>query len=184
MVENSRSSGGGDRGSHGLRARARQRRAHLDGGIVDAGQRGHRQRAKRHRPEQQDGEAQQRRHDRAIDEDAREVHSGPVPSLAAIHRHDLRAGEERNCPSVTTVSPGRRPLAITTLPPQAAPIVTGRISTGLSGLTAYTKCPCWPLCTASAGTTTAFWMVSSISVTVTNWPGHNVRSAFSNVALR
>ena len=74
MVENWRSSGVATDDGHGLRTGARQRGGHLDGRVVDAGQRRHRQRAERHDAEQQNGEHDQRRHDRTFDEDAGDVH--------------------------------------------------------------------------------------------------------------
>ena len=64
----------GHRGSHRLGAGARQRRGDLDGRVVHAGQRRHRQRAKTHDSEQKNREGRKRRHHRPFNENAREVH--------------------------------------------------------------------------------------------------------------
>ena len=61
---------------------------------------------------------------------------------------------------------------------------TRRASTVESGLTTKTNAPCWPVCSAWAGTTMASGSTASVRATFTNWPGHSRRSAFANVAFR
>ena len=57
MVENSRSSGVATEDAMVSGTGAGQRGGHLNGGVIDAGQRRHRQRAEGDDAEQQDGEA-------------------------------------------------------------------------------------------------------------------------------
>src|SRR6185437_14928864 len=123
-------------GCHGFRTRAGHGGVYGNRGVIHAGQRGHRQVAERHASEQEDGEAQQHRHDRALDENLREVHSAPVLILVASTGFTDAPGKSRNWPSVTTVSPGCTPLSMTVLAPKVRPALTFRISTELSGFTA------------------------------------------------
>ena len=88
----------GHRRSHGFRTGAGQRGGHLDVRIVHGGQRGHRQRSKGHHAEQQDGEHDQRGHDRAFDEDAGDImfraSERQVIDFAGRNRLYLRAGKQ------------------------------------------------------------------------------------------
>ena len=116
MVENWRSSGVATERRHGFGTGAGQRRVHLNGGVIHAGQRRHRQRAIAHDAEQQDGERDQRRHDRPFDEDAGNVHATTPASstLPAGTGLTCAPGKRRNWPSVTTDLAGRDALRSTT----------------------------------------------------------------------
>src|SRR5262249_42273388 len=110
--------------------------------------------AKRDDAEYQDGERNERRHHRALDECARQVHGWPSCFTASSGRI-AAPGNSRNWPSVTTVSPCARPFSTIVFFPKTRPMVTGRISALLSSTT-YTNGPCCPDCTASAGIVRAF----------------------------
>ena len=64
-------------------------------------------------------------------------------------------GSSRSWPSVTTRSPAATPWSITTSLARRRPTFTGRDSTVWSAFTTNTNGPCWPACTACAGTTMA-----------------------------
>src|SRR5205823_4184838 len=118
----------------GLGAAARQARVHRDDRVVDVGQVAHRQQAVADDAEQQDPDHHQRGRDRTADEDLGEVHCRVPPPLApppaapppASRTSTFAPGPIRNCPSVTTVSPGLRPLAITASTSSERSTWTGR----------------------------------------------------------
>src|SRR5471032_2573336 len=68
----------GDRRGHYVRRRTRIERLHLDGRIVDGGQRGQRQEAQRDEADQHDCRHQQRRADRTQNKRTRWIHAGAV----------------------------------------------------------------------------------------------------------
>ena len=76
MVENCALERGRDGRGHGFGAGAGKRGVDLDGGIIHARQRGHRQRAIGHDAEQQNAQRGERRENGAADEELRNVHQG------------------------------------------------------------------------------------------------------------
>ncbi len=125
----------GDGGRHGFRAGPRERRAHLNGGIVDGGQCGHGQAAEGDQTENQNRQHGQRGHDGAFDEDFRGVHDyAPVFGCTGSSKTGA-PGNNNSCPSVTTRSPAASPLLMTTLRSSVWPTVTRRASTVLSAFT-------------------------------------------------
>src|SRR5262249_18199120 len=126
---------GRDARCHGLRARAGDGGDYLNRRVIDAGQRGDGQRAKRDEAEQQNGEAHQRRHYGALDEERGEIHDSPSSGFFCPTSDTFAPGMRRRCPSVTTVSPGATPFSITMRLPKVRPTWTMRSSTVLSGLT-------------------------------------------------
>ena len=105
--------GRGYRGGHGVGTRSRQRRLHLNGRIVHAGQSRHRQRAIADDAEQQNAERGQRGENRPLNEKMRKIHQAPASALAAGAMRMCAPGNNRSWPSVTTVSPGEIPLSTT-----------------------------------------------------------------------
>ena len=76
------------------------------------------------------------RRDRTADERAGEVHRvAPVVAIGDSCTAMRAPGARRNCPSVTTVSPGRNPDAMTDSAPAVRATFTGRTSTVLSFFT-------------------------------------------------
>ena len=71
-----------DRRGDDVGARAGVERLHLDGRVGDLGQRRQRQREIRHEADREDRRHQQRRRDRALDEEARRIHAGAGRRLA------------------------------------------------------------------------------------------------------
>ena len=87
---------------------------------------------------------------------------GPAPARGAPGRRrglDLHARARHEAQLAVghhALARGRTPLVDHDLPGQARPQhLTGRDSTVWSGFTTKTNGPCWPVCTACAGTTTA-----------------------------
>ncbi len=122
----------GHGGRHGFGTGAGQRGRHLNGGVIHARQRRHRQLSESDGAEEQNGEADERGHDGPLDEEAREVHDFPASSFAGSTSCTCAPGKRRNWPSVTTVSPGAMPFSITIFLPKARPAVTARTATLLS----------------------------------------------------
>src|SRR5205085_7417969 len=190
-----------DRRGHHLGARARIEGEYLDGRVIDLRQRRDRQLAIRDHANEQQRDHQQRSRNRPQDEKARRVHPPsferwrPPPALPgaapagglisgrAEATSTCAPGRKRSTPSVTIVSPGRRPSAIAWRWPSRGPSFTGRKATVLSDCTTYTNIPCAPRCTAAAGTITASRSVSSFMRTLTNWFGKRPRSSFANCAF-
>ena len=97
---------------HRFRARAGQARVHLDGGEVDGRQVADRQLLIGHRAEDDDAQHDQRRRDRPLDEESREVHGVTFWVSSPLTLMWL-PGTRRSWPSVTTVSPACSPFLIT-----------------------------------------------------------------------
>src|ERR1019366_4299646 len=157
-----------DRGGHRLGARSRKRRGHLDGRKVYVRQVRNREEPVAHDAEEEDPHHHERRGDRTPDEDLGNIH------LIAT----FAPGARRSCPSVTTRSPGARPLSITDHCCQVRRTTTVRFSTVSSALMTYTYEPCCPAWTAGVGATTEFASVASVSETFVNCPGQSARSRF------
>src|SRR5207244_5227565 len=115
-------------GRHGLGARARKARVHLDGGEVDVGQIAHREQPVGHQPEHEDAHHDEGRHDGALDEQLGDAHLSPPSSRAASATPFTSTAApvtSRSWPSVTTSSPPRTPCAITVYTPAVRSTVTG-----------------------------------------------------------
>src|SRR6185295_19416432 len=115
-------------GRHGLRARAREARVHLDRGEIDVREIAHRQQAVGHQSEHQDAQHDECRHDGPPDEQPRDVHLSPSMARAGSAEPFTSTGApftSRTWPSVTTSSPGRTPCAITVYAPAGRSTVTG-----------------------------------------------------------
>src|SRR5207237_4854354 len=186
-------------GSHGVRRRSGKARRNQNRRKVYIGQIAHRQQAIAHDPEHQDPEHDQGGHHGPANEEFGDVHDySPrargfwefcaVPVLlpvvdgvtAACFNSTLAPGTNRNCPSVTTRSPGVRPLSTTACPSLLRLTITGRVSTVMSGLTTKTNCPCCPFWIACEGITIAFGWLARVKTTSTNCPGHRRRSGLAN----
>ena len=76
---------GGYGGGHGLRARAGQRGAHLDGGIIDIGQIADRQFPIGNDAKNQNGQHRERRHDGPADKEFCEVHKAVVSGKLSVN---------------------------------------------------------------------------------------------------
>src|SRR5262249_38429200 len=125
---------------------------------------------------------EQRGHDRAFDELARDVHWGPGFALAAgAETLTGPLGWTRNCPSTMTESPGLRSPVTATLLPSSNRTLTFCCA-ALESATRYTNEPSGPSLMASRGTTSAFGIVSSSTVTLTSSPGRKEKSLLSKVA--
>src|SRR6202034_2748956 len=114
---------------HGHRARPGECDADLNGREVHVWQRRHGQVDIADDPHQQERDRDQRGRDRTMDEGAREAHwtggfvgAGRLTLTAEPAVKDI-------CPSVTTVSPGLRPVVITAVAPSVSPTLIGRIET-------------------------------------------------------
>src|SRR5262249_22931565 len=169
---------------HHLWAGSRVEGHHLDRRVVYLGQRRHRELHIGHRASQQDGRHQQGRRDRAQDKGAGRIHwlpfVLPAPAMRAatfIPRCNL------STPSMTTTSPGVRPLSMITSSPSLGPTTTLRISTVLSSLTTYTNVPCGLRWTAAEGTMLTSFFVSTRARAFTNWLGNRVLSSLGKTAL-
>ena len=101
-----------------------QARAHRDDGVVHVGQVAHRQLRVADDAEEQDADHHQRGGDRPPDEELGEVH-GRLFGLDVSRTTRRAPGEMRNCPSVTTISPGSRPFEITALTSSERSTTTG-----------------------------------------------------------
>ncbi len=121
--------GRGYRSGHGVGTGARQRRLHLNGRIIHAGQRRHRQCAIAHNAKQQNAKRGQRGENRPLNEEVRKIHQAPASALAAGAMRMCAPGNSRSWPSVTTVSPGKIPLSTTIWLSMVCPTVTMRVST-------------------------------------------------------
>src|SRR5262249_22136491 len=187
--------------SHGFRARARERGRDLYGGEVDVRERRDRQLAVGEYAESQDADHDEPRHDGPADEELRQVHDAlppgspasatpcpplsrafPLPSLPPPFGATLMPGTRRDCPVVTTRSPGASPLAMTEFPSSVRSTTTCRSSAVSSGLTTKTNVPLGPVWTACEGTTTASCISRSVTEATTNCPGHSTRSLLGNTA--
>src|SRR5205823_6616300 len=114
-------------GRHGLGARPRKARVHLDRGEIDVRQAAHRQQPVGHQPEDEDPEHDERRHDGPLDEQLRDAHLSPPSSRAASatpFTSTAAPETSRTWPSVTTSSPARTPCAITAYAPAERSTVT------------------------------------------------------------
>ena len=126
-----------DRRRHGLRARAGEAGAHLDGGEVHRRQIADRQQPVRHRAEHDDPQHDEGGRDRAFDKQGSDVHDVVFWPAAFLTLTRL-PGTSRRWPSVTTVSPLVRPLLITDSSPAVRITPTDRNSTVWSGFTTKT----------------------------------------------
>ena len=134
MVENWRSSGVATADAM-VSGFAPGSRADLDGGVIDAGQRGHGQRAISHNAEEQNRQRDQRGHHRTFDKDAREVHGplAPAAVLSAATGMHVRAGEQPQLAVGNHGLAGRNSFFHDHLFSMVPPTVTVRGSTPLSG---------------------------------------------------
>src|SRR5262249_968284 len=142
----------GDRGRHGVRARARERGRDLDGREVDRRKRRDRQQAIGEKSENDQRRRHQRRHDGTPDTGLGDLHGGYAPALRIV---TFAPSVSSKCPLVTTVSPPSRPESMTDSAPTTRPMVTLR-TFATPSRTTKTKLPCWLTCTAAVGTTIAF----------------------------
>src|SRR5207249_8478294 len=121
---------GGHSRCHGLGARAGEACAHRDHGVVDVRKVAHRElRVAQHSEEQHAGH-HKRGHDRPADEEFGDAQGVPPDGARTITR---APGDSRNCPSVTTVSPGSSPPASTAISSTVRLTWTGRAVTVESG---------------------------------------------------
>src|SRR5262249_17729278 len=141
----------------------------LDRRVVYLRQRRHRQLVIGHCTSEQDRRHQQRRRDRSQNEGSGGIHWLPFALLSpAMRAATFIPRCNLSTPSMTTTSPGVRPLSMATASPSLGPTPTLRISTVLSSLTTYTNVPCGLRWTAAEGTMLASFFVSTSARAFTN----------------
>src|SRR5262249_10830558 len=132
---------------HRFRTRSRKICLHQNGRIINVRQIAHGQIAIADQPKQENTGHDQPRHYRPPGEQFRDTHETLLPSLRAACSPPCVwavTGEpsfNRNCPSVTTVSPACTPFSTTVIPPRLSPTTTGRFCTVESAFTMNTKSP-------------------------------------------
>src|SRR5207244_13010294 len=122
-------------------------RQHLNGRIIDLRQRRDRQQPVRHRAHQQNGDHQQDGRHRPQNKWPGQVHPGSFSPLAVFADGfffpPVSGSRGTTCvpcvslsrPSVTTISPGSRPLSTEVLFPSVGPVTISRRSTVESAFT-------------------------------------------------